>query len=326
MPHPLRNFVRISAAGRSRGSGVIGGPSAATLYGVLAITFKMVLLVKVEGFARREARQCFSKEMHDSVTFELMPSCNLKGLRNFKYSFEPGNYSCRAFDGRQLTIPGFDEEDVCDLSCPDGHYIGLGPSPPASPPQVPPDNGGGTGTREKSGGAQRYDHRLSGRTRSDSRHGHANTGDRTGEIRDYTETQGALRAHELTCKECPENTFSIAGGKLIHRWLPEITGELPEDVAHSEGGSLDSTDEPEGALPPEFTSRCFGFNSTAFQLTNSMMQAWVEGHLCEPWTPESHGLHISSGNSQRGTPKVRSELHLRLRMVLTTHIWHIYWY
>jgi len=155
---------------------------------------------------------------------------------------------------------------------------------------------------------------------------HTGTGRGGVHSRDYTEEDTAW-GQELVCMECPKSTFSVGGGRLIHQWLPELTGPLPKDV--DESGSLSfaadtaSTLPREGALPPELTSTCYGFNTTAFQNTNSMTDAWVEGHLCEPWRPEMHGLHISSGDN-RGVPKVRSELHLRLRMVRPGKVWFSY--
>ena len=128
---------------------------------------------------------------------------------------------------------------------------------------------------------------------------------------------------ELVCKECPANTFSVGGGKLIRRWRPELTGPLPDDVQESVSESDGFAAESEGVLPAEFTSTCYGFNSSAFQQGGSMVDAWVEGHLCQPWRPRSHGAHIFSGNN-RHVPKIRSELHLRLRMVRPGKVWFSY--
>lgn len=233
--------------------------------------------------------------MHGNMTYELRPHCDPHGHRDFKYSLNPGNYSCRAFDGAQLTIPRFEGNSACEVSCNGGYYLGLG-----IPATIPPLGAG-------------PDERLAGL--------------RNVRVRDYTEAQGALRAHELVCKQCPEGTFSVGGGKLIHRWMPEITGTLSEDVQQDGTFPADvsTTAEPEGSLPHEFASTCFGFNATAFQHTGSMTEAWVEGHLCEPWKPERQkdGKHITSGNN-RGAPKVRSELHLRLRMVRPGKVWFSY--
>jgi len=226
--------------------------------------------------------QCFSPEIAGNVTYHLWPHCRKNGRHDARYYINPGNYSCRAFNGAQLTVSRFEGDYKCDSTCPGGHYLGLGllEQPIADP----------------------------GATRRVQR-------------RDYTEA--GVQGQELVCKQCPANTFSVGGGKLVHRWLPEITGNLPEDVQdglEDIAADVPSTEEPEGSLPHEFTSTCYGFNTTAFQVTGSMTAAWVEGHLCEPWSPETHGLHLSSGNN-RHVPKVRSELHLRLRMVRPGKVW-----
>jgi len=244
-----------------------------------------------------EASKCFSKEIRDSVTFNLLPQCKLNGRRDFTYSLHAGNYSCLAFGGSQLTVPHFEGDYVCEKTCPGGKFLGLGVH------GVPEPNAGQA--RGRKGGPIKG----SSATR------------RAVAARDYTQA-GTAQAHELQCRTCPENTFSVGGGKLIHRWMPEITGQLPADVSESEAESGSSL-QPEGRLPPEFTSTCYGFNVTAFQLTGNMTEAWVEGHLCEPWRPLDHGMHINSGNN-RAVPKVRSELHLRLRMVRPGKVWFSY--
>jgi len=75
------------------------------------------------------ARKCFNQEIHGNVTFHLMPHCQRNGVRDFRYSLNPGNYSCRAFNGAQLTIPRFEGDYVCARACPGGHSLGLGVPP-----------------------------------------------------------------------------------------------------------------------------------------------------------------------------------------------------
>ena len=257
-----------------------------------ALVFLTLMPLSVEGLG------CFSMEIHDNVTFHLMPQCRLDGKRAFRYSLNAGNYTCRAFGGAQLTVPRFEGDNQCNRVCAGGQYLGFGgPEPSAG---------------RKASSHRDLDDPITAKGSAPRQWG----------ARDYTEA-GTAQDHELMCKQCPENTFSIGGGHLIHRWLPEITGRLPADVGGS-GGVVDaSTLQPEGRLPPEFTSTCYGFNATAFQLTNSMTEAWVEGHLCKPWKSADHGMHITSGNN-RAVPKVRSELHLRLRMVRPGKVWFSY--
>jgi hypothetical protein len=262
---------------RERGRVDTGGPD---VFLGLECSASMLLLALLVPPAH--GIQCFSPEIAGNVTYHLWPHCRKNGRHDARYYINPGNYSCRAFNGAQLTVSRFEGDYKCDSTCPGGHYLGLGllEQPIADP----------------------------GATRRVQR-------------RDYTEA--GVQGQELVCKQCPANTFSVGGGKLVHRWLPEITGNLPEDVQdglEDIAADVPSTEEPEGSLPHEFTSTCYGFNTTAFQVTGSMTAAWVEGHLCEPWSPETHGLHLSSGNN-RHVPKVRSELHLRLRMVRPGKVW-----
>jgi len=244
----------------------------------LACSARLLLLLALLVLPA-DGMQCFRPEIVGNVTYHLWPHCRKNGRHDARYYINPGNYSCRAFNGAQLTVSRFEGDYKCYSTCPGGHYLGLG----------------------------------LGATRRVQR-------------RDYTEA--GAQGQELVCKQCPANTFSVGGGQLVHRWLPEITGKLPEDVQdglEDIAADAPSTEKPEGSLPHEFTSTCYGFNTTAFQVTGSMTAAWVEGHLCEPWSPETrsretHGLHLSSGNN-RHVPKVRSELHLRLRMVRPGKVW-----
>ena len=94
--------------------------------------------------------------------------------------------------------------------------------------------------------------------------------------------------------KCPTGTFSVGGGELIQRWEGTFTSFTAK----------------------HFDTKCFGLQESL-----SLGPAkWVEGYKCKPWTVDSSGLFLFSGNNS-GLHGIESYLMLHLHFVRPGKIW-----